>query len=338
LLASVIVPARNAGSTLAACLAALQRQQGVAGPWEVIVVDDGSCDDTAAIAGAFPVRLLRQPPRGAAAARNAGARAATGAVLAFTDADCRPAPGWLAGLLAPFADDLVSGAQGLLASDQAGLMARMVQAEYADKQSHMLARGQVTFADTASAAYRATVFQAAGGFREDLAAVEDTELAFRLAAAGHTLVMAPDAVVYHRHPETLTAYARRKLRFGTWGAVAYRAFPERVVDDTRTPGSMRLQLVLAPVLLGALLLAPFNHRARRGAVLAAGAFCLTTLPFARRAARTDPAVAAVAPAVFFVRAVALGAGLALGLARAGRGTASAAQASSGGSADEVAGD
>lgn len=319
MLASVIVPARDAGSTLAACLAALQAQQGVAGPWEVIVVDDGSTDETAALAGGFPVRLLRQPPRGAAAARNAGARAATGRVLAFTDADCRPAPGWLAGLLAPFADERVSGAQGLLASDQAGLMARLVQAEYADKQAHMLARGQVSFADTASAAYRADVFAAAGGFREDLAAVEDTELAFRLAAAGHTLVMAPEAVVFHQHPESLAAYARRKLRFGTWGAVAYGAFPERVVDDTRTPGSMRLQLLLAPLMLTAGALAPCSRQARWTAALATGAFCLSTLPFARRAARSDPAVAAVAPAVFFVRAVALGTGLALGFARAGLG-------------------
>jgi hypothetical protein len=194
-------------------------------------------------------------------------------------------------------------------------VARVVQAEYADKQRRMLERGRVTFADTASAAYRADVFRGAGGFREDLAAVEDTELAFRLAAAGHTLVMAPGAVVYHRHPDSVGAYARRKLRFGTWGAVAYGAFPERMVDDTRTPGSMRLQLALVPLLALSTLLAPFHRAARLAVAVSAALFALSTLPFARRAARSDRAVALAAPPIFLVRAGAVGAGLAVGLLR-----------------------
>jgi glycosyltransferase involved in cell wall biosynthesis len=325
--ASVIVPAWNAAPTLEACLTALRAQRDVPGACEVIVVDDGSTDATAAIAAAQSVRLVQQPHLGAAAARNAGARSARGDILLFTDADCRPTPGWAAALLAPFADPVVSAAQGLLASDQPQLVARLAQAEYDEKQARMLARGRVTFADTASAAYRADVFHAAGGFRADLGAVEDTELAFRLAAAGHTLVMAPAAVVYHHHPATLADYARRKYRFGAWGARAYGAYPERIVDDSRTPWSMRAQLVLAPALLAAGLAAPFNPAARRGAVVVAAAFGLTVVPFARGVARRDPAVAVAAPALFLVRAVALGAGLAVGGARAAvRGLAPGARA------------
>jgi cellulose synthase/poly-beta-1,6-N-acetylglucosamine synthase-like glycosyltransferase len=311
----VIVPARNAGRTLGTCLDALAAQRDVPGSWELIVVDDGSSDDTAAVAGLFPLRLIRQPHRGAAAARNAGAAAARGGLLVFTDADCRPEPGWLAALAAPFADPGVSVAQGRLASDQRALVARFVQAEYEEKEARMLGRAHVTFADTASAAYRAEVFRASGGFREDLGAVEDTELAFRLAAAGHRLVMAPDALTYHRHPADLLAYARRKLRFGAGGARAYGAYPARVLDDSRTPWAMRAQLVLAPLTLAACAAGRDSARARRLGAASALAFGLSTVPFTRRVAERDQAVAVVAPALLFVRASCVGAGLALGLAR-----------------------
>ena len=93
---SVIVPARDAAATLGGTLDALAAQE-LDDDLEVIVVDDGSGDATAAIAEAHPVAtVVRQARAGPAAARNAGVAASRGALLAFTDADCRPQPGWLA--------------------------------------------------------------------------------------------------------------------------------------------------------------------------------------------------------------------------------------------------
>lgn len=100
--ASVVVPARDAERTIAACLAALTRQSLAPADVEVIVVDDGSTDDTAAIAARFAgVRVLRQGRRGADAARRAGAAAARGELVAFADPDDVPPEDWLEGLLAP---------------------------------------------------------------------------------------------------------------------------------------------------------------------------------------------------------------------------------------------
>src|SRR5689334_12401466 len=100
---SVIVPARDAAATLDGTLRALAAQD-LDDDFEVLVVDDGSTDATAAIAEGFgpPVRLLRMTgSTGAGSVRNHGAAAARGHVLAFTDADCAPTPGWLrAGLRA----------------------------------------------------------------------------------------------------------------------------------------------------------------------------------------------------------------------------------------------
>lgn len=109
--ASVIIPAHNAAATIGQTLDALAAQQG-AGEYEVIVVDDGSSDSTPEVVSAHGrARLVRQTPsQGPAAARNRGAAEAAGHALAFTDADCTPAPDWLArGLEALEHADLVQG-------------------------------------------------------------------------------------------------------------------------------------------------------------------------------------------------------------------------------------
>jgi glycosyltransferase involved in cell wall biosynthesis len=109
---SIVVPARDAAATLARALAGLQAQERVDGD-EVIVVDNGSRDETAQMAEEHPsvtrvIRRLRGD--GPGAARNAGAAAARNDALAFLDADCWPAADWLsAGAAALERDDLVQG-------------------------------------------------------------------------------------------------------------------------------------------------------------------------------------------------------------------------------------
>lgn len=102
---SVIVPARNAAETIGRTLAALAAQRD-APAFEVIVVDSGSCDATVTVAERAGARVLHNPGGEPAGSRNHGARAASGDVLAFTDADCEPEPDWLA-----------SGVRGLAQAD-----------------------------------------------------------------------------------------------------------------------------------------------------------------------------------------------------------------------------
>ena len=109
---SVIVPAYNAGKTISDCLGALTRQSVDEAEYEIIVVDDGSRDNTAKIVQTLPVRYLHQPNKGPAAARNHGSREARGTIILFTDSDCVPAPDWLEKMTGSFTDPEVVAVKG----------------------------------------------------------------------------------------------------------------------------------------------------------------------------------------------------------------------------------
>jgi lipopolysaccharide/colanic/teichoic acid biosynthesis glycosyltransferase/glycosyltransferase involved in cell wall biosynthesis len=318
---SIIVPVRNAAATLGECLEALARQTLGAGAYEVIVVNDGSTDGTAAVAARYPVRCLEIPASGPAAARNHGVQAAHGELVLFTDGDCAPAPDWAARMAAPLARPEVVGARGVYRTRQRSLIARFVQQEYQDKYDRTARQPRIDFIDTYSAAYRRSVFLENGGFETAFAApsVEDQEFSFRLAEKGYRLVFAPDAVVYHQHDATLGEYLRRKFSIGYWKAFLLRWHPEKALGDSHTPLSQRAQLGLLALagLLGAagLLLGawPAGRWLAWAGAAALGAFYLSALPFLVKLLRRDAAVAAIAPAMLLARAGALGLGLAVGL-------------------------
>jgi len=121
--ASVVIPTRNRRATLAALLDRVDPQATAAGA-EVVVVDNGSTDGTPELLRPLEaqgqLRVVREPTPGATRARNAGARAARGDVLAFVDDDALPADGWLAALLAPFANPRVAAAGGRVSLRFAG--------------------------------------------------------------------------------------------------------------------------------------------------------------------------------------------------------------------------
>jgi GT2 family glycosyltransferase len=313
---SVIVPAYNGAATVDDCLRALLEQQ-TRRSYEIILVDDGSTDDTAHEVAAFAprVRLVRQQHAGAAAARNRGVSAALGDILLFTDADCEPIPGWIENLASAL--DGADGAKGTYRTRQRSVVARWVQAEYESKYRRMAQRPTIDFIDTYSAAYRRDVFDAAGGFDEALQVDEDQELSFRLAEAGARLVFAPEAVVYHRHVATPLAYMKRKFRIGYWKVLVAAMHPARIITDSHTPQSLKAQMALLALVLLLLPATPFSRLARRALAIAAGTLLATTLPIAARIAADDPAVALAAPLMSLLRSAGLLAGTLAGLVRFG---------------------
>lgn len=314
---SIVIPAYNAQNTVADCIAAVLAQS-IIDQCEIIVVDDGSTDRTTEIVATFSpgVTLLQQAHRGAAAARNTGTRAATGSIILFTDADCKPAPTWaatLAGVIRAGAD----GAKGTYRTEQRSLTARFVQAEYESKYRRMarLAARQhgIDFIDTYSAAYRRDVLLAVGGFDEDIVAVEDQELSFRLAKRGYNLQFAPEAIVNHMHADTPGKYLRKKFWIGYWKVRVAVLHPERIVTDSHTPSSIKAQMLLLTLLLALVPLCPFSGTARKIAAMSTTGFLATTAPFSVQLLRQDLPVSLLTPLMMALRALGLVAGSLMGI-------------------------
>ncbi len=310
---SIIIPAHNAEKTLGACLDALQNQTGVSTPYEILVIDDGSTDQTGQIAKDKQVKLYKTPQKsGASTARNIGIQHANGDILCFTDADCLPKPNWLSEMIHPFENPDIVGCKGIYESTQKELVARFVQIEYEDKYDLVRKEPFIDFIDTYSAAYRRSFLLKHGGFDERIFYVEDQELSFRLAAENYKMVFQPNAIVGHYHSDSIVKYVRKKFMIGYWKSQIIRRFPSRAIKDSHTPQTLKLQIVLVALLLASTAVSILFPQFLFLPAFAAIIFLLTTVPFVAKAWPKDRAVALLSPFLLFGRALGLGFGTARG--------------------------
>lgn len=312
---SVIVPAYNAAATLGACLRALDEQSVSRDQYEVIVVDDGSTDDTAALARSAGARVVQQAHQGPSAARNRGVQAAQGEIVLFVDADCEPGPEWIEQMTRPFLDPATVGAKGVYRTRQKSLLARLVQLEFEIRYERMARLPQIDFVDTYSAAYRRAVFNEHGGFdcAYPVPSAEDIDLSFRIARAGHRLVFAPAGWVWHTHPTSLRYYLARKARYAYWRALLYLRYPDKIGGDAHTDPALKAQFLLL-AMAGWLTLGSLFLPALGWAAAACGiALLMTTLPFVCWAWRRDRMVALFWPWVSVLRVLVQGCALGGGL-------------------------
>jgi cellulose synthase/poly-beta-1,6-N-acetylglucosamine synthase-like glycosyltransferase len=313
--ASIIVPAYNAAGRIAACLEALCTQSEECNA-EILVVNDGSKDDTADVVRRFPtVRLINQANAGPAAARNRGAFEAKGSILVFTDDDCIPAPDWLKAMLRPFDDPEVVGAKGIYRTQQTELVARFVQLEYEDRYRLMAKVDSIDFVDTYSAAFRRNRFLEMNGFNPEfpIACAEDAELSYRMAERGWKMRFVSDAVVYHSHPKTLSDYLKKKFKFACWRVMAVRSNPQKALKDSHTPQLMKLQMLFAPALLVGVAIDVSERWPLTSSSTVIIAFVLSTLPFVARALKKDLPVALASPFILAARSCSQLLGVATGL-------------------------
>ncbi len=216
---TVIVPTRNRAHLLSDVLGALSNQVYPVDRMEVIVVDNSSTDGTEGVvraamnASPFPVRYLRKDDDGPAASRNRGAEMASGEILAFTDSDCVPSPGWLRSAVVRFEPgvDVVCGPIRPVwdGPDPAFFMHQIYEINHEDG-----------LYATANVFYRREAFIANQGFNEQFRTYswgqpvggDDTDLAWRIKRAGSGSEFAQDAIVYHQaSPISLKSYLFQPL-------------------------------------------------------------------------------------------------------------------------------
>ena len=317
LIVSVIIPVKDMAETVGACLNALLCQKSVQydHEYEVIVVDDGSSDQSAEVSRRLGVRVHQQENAGPAAARNTGARLARGTILAFTDADCVPDQQWIVNIIKAFSNPDVVGIKGIYHTHQNEVVARFVQQEYAFKYERMAQLDKIDFIDTYSAAYRKDIFLQNNGFDERFskASVEDQEFSFRLAVKGYRLEFHPELAVWHVHDKTLKEYFQRKYSIGYWKTELLRSLPQKTFSDSHTPASQRWQILLAGLMVAFIGLGIFWHPGFWFIPLALLFFLVTGLPFIFWISKSESKIVWAVPGLLLARAFALGIGLVMGL-------------------------
>ncbi len=308
---SVIIPSYNSEGTIRQTLEAVLNQDFK--DYEIIVVDDGSEDNTCRIVEEYQVRLVKQKHKGPAAARNLGAKEAKGDLILFTDSDCIPERNWIEEMIRPFEDDGIVGVQGRYKTRQSEIVARFAQYEIEERYERMLKHRYIDFVGSYSAAYKRDIFLIEGGFDESfsIASGEDPDLSFRLASKGYKMIFNPKAVVFHRHPDFLKEYLTRKFYRAYWRVPLYRKNYTKTVRDSYTPQLLKIQIVLF-YLFALVFVLNFIWEFHYLLILVFLALFLTTLPLAIKIIRKDVKVGLVSPLIVFFRTFVFSIGLIYG--------------------------
>lgn len=214
---SVVIPAYNAGALIGEQLESLVHQT-YTGPYEVIVADNGSTDDTIAVVesfvGALPtLRVVdASATRGIGFARTAGAIAARSAVIAYSDADDVASPNWLEGLMA--------------AMEHADLVGGVLEHRTLNDPAYRVWRGEdrmeelprplrfLPYAVGANMAVRAHVVHEVRWSEEFPYGGDDVDFCWRAQLSGYRLAFAADAVMHYRHRTTVRGVARQAYAYG----------------------------------------------------------------------------------------------------------------------------
>jgi len=209
---SIVVPAYNAEGIISDCISSLLAQDH---PSQIIVVDDGSTDGTAAkVEGSEGVMLIKQENKGPAAARNVGWKAATGDIIIFTDSDCIAPKDWVSRLTAELEEEDVVG--GGIEPESRGTLAEEFEQARRDRL-YGRTRRHVTALPSCNLAFKRKVLEDSGGFDEDYkrASAEDYELCSRIGLSGTKILYEPAISIIHKHSTTVSGIFHRAYLHGT---------------------------------------------------------------------------------------------------------------------------
>jgi len=262
---SVIIPVKDRADELRRCLSSLKQLRYPADRLEVLVVDDGSRDATPQVARELGATLLASGAVGGgpALARNRGAAAASGEIIAFIDSDCTADPDWLADLLPAFAEEQVVAVGGWvdgLYRDAAldRYEAVMSSLNLGRREMAGGAGGDTFYLPSCNLLLRRQAFKAAGGFNSEMQVGEDVDLTWRLRDTGGKILYLPRGTVYHAHRSRLWPFMKRRFEYGTSEGLLQRLHPVRGKRMLLPPmlGLILLCLLLTPLLASPLPLLP----------------------------------------------------------------------------------
>ena len=224
---SVIVCSYNGARTIRECFEGLLKLEYP--NFEVIVVNDGSNDATAAIAHEYDFQLISTHNRGLSAARNTGLEAATGEIVAYIDDDALPDPHWLNYLASTFLSTTHAGVGGPNIPPLGdGPIAECVANAPGGPVHVLLSDQEAEHIPGCNMAFRKSALQAIGGFDPQFrSAGDDVDVCWRLQQQGGTLGFSPAALVWHHRRNSVRGYWKQQRGYGKAEALLERKWPEK---------------------------------------------------------------------------------------------------------------
>jgi cellulose synthase/poly-beta-1,6-N-acetylglucosamine synthase-like glycosyltransferase len=227
---SVVVPVYNAKNTLNRCVESLLEQTYPKDKYEVVMVDNGSKDNSKEILQQYPVIIEESLAQSSYAARNKGIAAAKGEILAFTDADCIADKYWIEKGVNGFNKQNV----GAVAGEVKGFKpANYIEEYLVDKQELSQEKTSkiyfLPYAKTANVFYRKDVFKKIGGFPKEWISAGDADLAWRMQLeTKYKLEFITEAFVYHRHRSTLASMFKQTIKWGIGYTYLYKKYKNKL--------------------------------------------------------------------------------------------------------------
>ena len=224
---SVVVCTYNGARVIRDCLEGLRKLEYP--NFEVIVVNDGSNDATAAVLSEYDYRVIATDNRGLGSARNTGMEAATGEIVAYLDDDAYPDPHWLTYLAATFRSTRHAAVGGPnIAPPGDGWIAESIANAPGNPAHVLVSDREAEHIPGCNMAVRKASLQAVGGFDPQFrVAGDDVDLCWRLRERGETLGFSPAAMVWHHRRNSVRAFWKQQVGYGRSEALLERKWPEK---------------------------------------------------------------------------------------------------------------
>jgi glycosyltransferase involved in cell wall biosynthesis len=218
---NIIVPVYNGAAYIENCIGSLLRQSYPSEKYEVIIVDNNSTDNTAAVIKNYAVTYaLEDRIQTSYAARNKGIQTALGDIMAFTDADCIADENWILNGVKPFENSHIGGVGGRVKAYKPGNYIERYQArkdvfgqrKHLSRSKLLQREGKIV---TCNAFYRKDVFAKIGLFNPTLVSGGDYDFSLRVQKeTNYALHYEPDAIVYHQHRSSLVQFWKQYYKYG----------------------------------------------------------------------------------------------------------------------------
>ncbi len=237
---SVVVCSYNGSRTIGDCLDGLKKLEYP--NFEVIVVNDGSKDNTEAIAMEFGFKVITTENQGLSSARNTGMHAAKGEIVAYIDDDARPDPHWLTYLAVTFLNTNHAGVGGPnIPPPNDGMVADCVASSPGGPIHVLLTDVMAEHIPGCNMAFRKEALLAVGGFDSQFhIAGDDVDVCWKLQQRGWTLGFSPAAMVWHHRRNSVKTYLKQQLNYGKAEADLEKKWPEKYNAAGHVPWAGRM--------------------------------------------------------------------------------------------------